>query len=66
MDSKAIEPELPLNEFEAVLSVFGDLGHGRLWCTCGYLIWTCGLHKDCDGPRAMIETDHKLCTKKKK
>jgi hypothetical protein len=49
-----------------VLQVFGEIGHGRLWCTCGYLIWTCGLHKECEGPRGMIETDHALCKKKTK
>jgi hypothetical protein len=47
------------------LTVFADIGHGRLWCSCGYLIWSCGLHKECEGPRGMIETDHKICKKKK-
>ena len=48
-----------------VLEWFGQIGHDRLWCTCGYLIWSCKAHKDCEGPRWMIETDHSLCKKKK-
>ena len=51
-----------LNE---VLAWYARIGHGRLWCTCGYLIWGCKAHKECEGPRWMIETDHSLCKKKK-
>lgn len=68
-EAQAVAVETPEDKrarfVDSVLAVFGDIGHGRLWCTCGYLIWSCGLHKECDGPRALIETDHKLCKKKK-
>jgi predicted metal-binding transcription factor (methanogenesis marker protein 9) len=62
-----VEPEAQPRPFlETVLTVFADIGHGRLWCTCGYLIWTCKAHKDCPMPMGMIETDHTLCKKKTK
>ena len=62
----AAEPERvdDISLLDRALTCFGQIGHGRLWCTCGYLIWGCKAHKECDGPQAMIETDHALCKKK--
>jgi hypothetical protein len=51
---------------DQVLEWYSQLGHGRLWCTCGYLIWGCAPHKECSGPLWIIETDHTLCKKKTK
>jgi hypothetical protein len=47
MPEVELTPEVPeVSELDRVLIAFGAAGHGRLYCTCGYL---------------MIETDHSLC-----
>ena len=63
-NAERVESEPTL--LDRVLDLYGQIGHGRLWCSCGYLIWSCGLHKECSGPLWIIDTDHSLCKKKRK
>jgi hypothetical protein len=62
-----LKPEAPeVSELDRVLIAFGAIGHGRLFCTCGYLIWSCPCTKDCNFIPRMIETDHMLCEEARK
>lgn len=62
-DLKPEEQEASL--LDHTLISLGAAGHGKLYCTCGYLIWSCPCKKGCNFQPRMIETDHKLCKKKK-
>jgi hypothetical protein len=66
MPEVELTPGIPeVSELDRVLEAFGAAGHGRLYCTCGYLIWSCPCTKNCNFIPRMIETDHSLCKKKK-
>lgn len=58
VDLIAVEQEPSL--LDQALMALGRAGHGKLYCTCGYLIWSCPCMKDCHFQPQMIETDHTL------
>jgi hypothetical protein len=62
VEQPAQEPSL----LDRTLLALGRAGHGKLYCTCGYLMWSCPCTKDCNYQPQMIETDHTLCKKKGK
>ena len=51
------------SELDRVLIALGEAGHGKLYCTCGYLIWSCPCKTGCKFQPRMVETDHQLCKK---
>jgi len=57
------DPEPQSGTLNRALEWFSCVGHGRLWCSCGYLIWSCGKHKECPGDTLLIVTDHSRCNK---
>ena len=66
MSEVDLKPEQELSLLDRELITLGEAGHGRLYCTCGYLIWSCPCKVGCNFIPRMIETDHALCKKKPK
>jgi hypothetical protein len=62
---KAMEVS-PADLLDAALEALSQLGHGQLWCVCGYVIWTCNCKKKLCQPKRMIITDHSRCISAKK